>query len=74
MKARYPPINGVKIIREVDDAHNAKYIIQVLYDSIADLSDASGLARPEGSTVPECGDIGFPFPTGDLTMDCIVDC
>jgi hypothetical protein len=54
-------------------AHNAKYMIQVLHDSIADIGNASSLARPEGNSDPECGDIGFPFPIGDLTEDCIVD-
>ncbi len=54
-------------------AHNAKYMIQILYDSIADLGQASGLARPAGNSDPKCGDIGFPFPMGDLTLDCIVD-
>jgi len=54
-------------------AHNAMYMIQLLYDSIADIGDASGLARPEGNSDPDCGDIGFPYPIGDLTEDCIVD-
>ncbi len=28
-------------------AHNAKYILQVLYDSLNDIGDASGMTRPE---------------------------
>ena len=56
-------------------AHNGKYVIQVLHDSLADMgADVSSMARPDitGST-PQCGDLGFPYPLGDFTQDCFVD-
>jgi len=56
-------------------AHNASYIIQILYDSIADLGgDTTGMVRPGATnTSQECGDPTHPYPTGDLNLDCIVD-
>lgn len=60
-------------------AHNGKYFIQVLYDSLASLNakvevDMTGMVRPpaEGS-VEACGDATHPYPQGDLNQDCVVD-
>jgi len=60
-------------------AHNPRYIIQVLYDSIADLAtqvtvDMSGMVRPQAqNTSQACGDATHPYPAGDLNHDCRVD-
>lgn len=60
-------------------AHNGNYIIQLLYDGIADLGtkvavDMTGLIRPEvANTSAECGDATHPYPPGDLNQDCRVN-
>jgi len=59
-------------------AHNGNYIIQLLYDGIADLGtqvtvDMTGLVRPVVvNTSAECGDATHPYPPGDLNHDCRV--
>lgn len=56
-------------------AHNSTYIIQLLYDGIADLGgDVSLMTRP-GAVNPsaECGDATHPYPEGDVNMDCSVN-
>lgn len=56
-------------------AHNGHYIIQLLYDGIADLGgDTTGLVRPAAvNTSAECGDATHPYPKGDINHDCRVD-
>ncbi len=56
-------------------AHNASYIIQVLYDSIESLGgNVSLMARPGAvNASAECGDPTHPYPVGDLNFDCSVD-
>jgi len=60
-------------------AHNGHYIIQILYDGIADLGtkvavDMTGLVRPAVvNTSAECGDATHPYPPGDLNFDCRVN-
>jgi hypothetical protein len=60
-------------------AHNGHYIIQLLYDGIADLGtkvavDMTGLVRPAvANTSAECGDATHPYPVGDLNHDCRVN-
>ena len=59
-------------------AHNGKYIIQVLYDSIESLGtqvtvDMTGMIRPDAeNTSDACGDATHPYPKGDLNQDCRV--
>ncbi len=60
-------------------AHNGHYIIQLLYDGLADLGtqvtvDMTGLVRPGAvNTSAECGDATHPYPKGDINHDCRVD-
>ena len=60
-------------------AHNGHYIIQLLYDGLADLGtqvtvDMTGLVRPGAvNTSAECGDATHPYPEGDSNHDCVVD-
>jgi hypothetical protein len=59
-------------------AHNGRFIIQVLYDSLESLGtqvtvDMAGMVRPGAqNTSQACGDPAHPFPTGDLNQDCSV--
>jgi hypothetical protein len=60
-------------------AHNAKYLIQVLYDSLESLAamvtvDMTGMVRPGAENIVDsCGDPTHPYPTGDFNEDCLVD-
>ena len=56
-------------------AHNGKYIIQILFDSLEDIgADVSGMVRPVVENSPaKCGDESFPFPRGDMNFDCQVN-
>ncbi|NIA16896.1 MAG: hypothetical protein GWO86_00980 [Planctomycetes bacterium] len=60
-------------------AHNGKYFIQVLYDSLASLNakvsvSMTGMVRPNAEgAVEACGDATHPYPQGDLNQDCVVD-
>ncbi len=60
-------------------AHNAKYLIQVLSDSVENLAtmvtvDMTGMVRPGAeNTVDECGDATHPYPKGDLDENCRVN-
>ena len=60
-------------------AHNGHYIIQLLYDGIADLGtkvtvDMNGLVRPVVvNTSAECGDATHPYPPGDHNQDCLIN-
>ncbi|MCF7954788.1 MAG: hypothetical protein K9M75_03200 [Phycisphaerae bacterium] len=61
-------------------AHNPRYIIQILHDSLASLAevvniDMDGMVRPDdaGATLPACGDVANPAPIGDFNGDCRVD-
>ena len=60
-------------------AHNGNYILQLLYDGIADLGtkvavDMTGMVRPVvANTSAECGDATHPYPPGDVNQDCRVN-
>jgi hypothetical protein len=58
--------------------HNGHYILQLLYDGLADLGtkvavDVTDMVRPlVTNTSAECGDATYPYPPGDLNQDCRV--
>jgi hypothetical protein len=60
-------------------AHNGQYVVQVLYDTLADLGtkvpvNMKKMKRPVVRNSPAiCGDATHPRPKGDANEDCKVD-
>ena len=62
-------------------AHNGKYAMQILYDSVESLGnrlaldiELMGIVRPgAANTVDVCGDATHPYPEGDINQDCLVN-
>ncbi|MCK4998711.1 MAG: hypothetical protein KAS23_04220, partial [Anaerohalosphaera sp.] len=60
-------------------AHNGRYIVQILQDSIVDLGekvtvDTDDMIRPDATgQFDNCGDATHPYPIGDINKDCVVD-